>query len=269
VTQFVAVVKDMTERRRIQAQAIEMKVASLVQKRLYPQHALNIGGFEIAGAVFPAEATCGDYFDFFPMPRDAVGIAIGDVSGHGLGPALVMAETRAYLRSLANELGNIGRIFGRINDILVDDLDDRHYVTLLMVRLDLEDRSLHHCNAGHVPGYLVGSDGEVRAVLGSIGPPLGMFWDREYTSSGRIEMAPGDLLVLLTDGITENLDERDRLFGMERVLEVIRAHRQEPAEQILQHVCQAARDFSAPHPQADDMAIVLCRRTGKLEDVDH
>jgi PAS domain S-box-containing protein len=266
VTHFVAVVKDMTERRRIQAQEIEMKVASLVQKRLYPQRALSLGGFEIAGAVYAAEATCGDYFDFFPMPRDAVGIAIGDVSGHGLGPALVMAETRAYLRSLANELTNIGRIFERINDILVDDLDDRHYVTLLMVRLDLENRSLHHCNAGHIPGYLVGSNGEVRAILGSVGPPLGMFWERKYPSSERIDIAPGDSLVLLTDGITENLDGRDRMFGMERVLDVIKEHRQKPVEQILQHVCQAARDFAAPHPQADDMAIVICRRTDKRED---
>jgi PAS domain S-box-containing protein len=260
-THFVAVVKDMTERRRIQAQEIEMRVASVVQKKLYPQRGPLVRGFEVAGAVLPAKATCGDYFDYLPMTRDAMGIAIGDVSGHGFGPALLMAETRAYLRSLTHEWRNLGRIFAWINDVLVDDLEDEHFVTLMVVQLDTERRCLRYCNAGHIPGYLLGSDGAVKAVLASNGPPLGMYPDREYGCSEETITEPGDLLVLLTDGITESQDSSERFFGVEGALDVIRAHQGEPTEQLLHHVFRAARDFAGPQPQEDDMTIVLCRRT--------
>jgi PAS domain S-box-containing protein len=123
ITHFVSLVKDMTEIMKRQEQEIEMHLASLVQEKLYPQQPPCVEGFDIAGATFPAEVTCGDYYDFITMPNDSLGIAIGDVSGHGLGPALVMAQTRAYLRSLSQTNGNLPAILCRLNQALFSTSD--------------------------------------------------------------------------------------------------------------------------------------------------
>jgi len=238
---FVAVVKDMTERRRVQAQEIEMKLAALVQQRLYPQSPPQLVGCEIAGAVFSAEATGGDYFDYIAMPDGTVGNVIGDVSGHGFGPALVMAETRAYLRSLAQAHCDSAEILTRINKILVSDLEDERYVTLLFTKLDMAGRRLIYANAGHPPGYVLRRDGAVKTVLGDGGPPLGMFRHSEYACAPSIVLEPGDMVVLLTDGVMETQAPDDRFFGIEGVFEVIRAHRDQSANQMLLHIHETLR----------------------------
>lgn len=256
---FVAVVKDMTDRRRVQAQEVEMKLASLVQQRLYPQCPPRLAGYDIAGGVFSAEATGGDYFDYITMPDGTIGILIGDVSGHGFGPALVMAETRAYLRSLAQEHRDFGEILTSINEILVTDLEEQRYVTLLVAQLDVAGRSLVYTNAGHPPGYVLDRSGAIKATLDRGGPPLGMFRHTEYACSRSIVLEPGDMVILLTDGVTETQAPDDSYFGVEGVLEVLRAQRHQSAKQILQNIHEALRSFAHDRPQLDDETIVLVK----------
>ena len=259
IIHFVSVAKDMTDRFRRQAQEIEMGYASRIQQRLYPASAPRVPGYDIAGAVFPATATCGDYFDYMALADGGLGLVIGDVCGHGLGPALIMATTRSYLRMLSTSRSSPGQVFETINDALYTDLDPHDYVAMVLVRLDVGSRRFSYANAGHVSGYHLDPSGAVKTVLSSTGVPLGMFPGQTYGSSDGLGLEPGELVVLFTDGIPEAENPAGDLFGVENALEVIRASRHESAEEIVQGLCRAARGFVDGAPQQDDITVVVCK----------
>ncbi len=150
----------------------EFRAAGEIQQRLYPTARPTLEGFEIAGALYPAKATAGDYFDYIPMLDDCLGIVLGDVSSHGMGPALVMSETRACLRTLAQTHSDVGEILTRANKVLAADSSELHFVTLAMARLDPHNRTMVYASAGQ-RGYLLHQGYDV-AILDSTGLPLGI-----------------------------------------------------------------------------------------------
>ena len=267
----VLVVQDVTERHRserelreketlLQHRKVEMELAADVQRRLYPRRAPTFPGLDVAGAVDPAEETCGDYFDYVPLPDGSLLLAIGDVSGHGLGPALVMAETRAYVRSLAKAGEPPRSILKHINDAFCADLGDDQFVTMALVSIASDGRTITYASAGHTPVLHIDADGELKASLGFTGPPLGMFGDRDYTQENGYTLAAGDILVLMTDGATEAPAPDGRMFEERGVLEVVRAHRGESAEAIVQWVDAALHNFAGEALGRDDVTLVVCKR---------
>jgi sigma-B regulation protein RsbU (phosphoserine phosphatase) len=260
---FVGFIRDISERKRAERELQENKeqfqVARDIQQRLFPRIAPELPGFEIAGASQPAEATGGDYFDFLPMVSQRWGIVIGDVAGHGIGPALLMAETRAYLRILAKDRADAGEILTQVNRVLDEDLSEERFVTLLLVQLDPETRTLTYANAGHPPGFVLSQSGEVKELLKRSGPPLGIRPDAHYTSSPALPLAPGDLVLLLTDGFEEALADDDDCFGTDRALKVVREHRESSAQSIIQALYNALRKFSDGMPQADDLTAIIIK----------
>lgn len=259
ITHFVSVLKDITERRKLQQQEIELEIASRVQSRLFPATPPSIQGFDLGCAVFPAEETCGDYFDFLKMPNGAVGIVIADVSGHGVGPALVMAQTRASLRSLARDRSDPGEILAEINDILVSDLGENFFVTMLMATLDTKSGALKYANAGHPEGWVMTDEGVVRAALDSTGVPLGLFPDRVFECRDA-RLDPGEMLVLLTDGVFEAESPEEEEFGPDRTVDVIRSSRRRSAQDVVAALYHATCEFSRKKQQADDITLVVCKR---------
>jgi sigma-B regulation protein RsbU (phosphoserine phosphatase) len=204
--------------------------------------------------------TGGDYFDYLPMPSNGVGIAVGDVCGHGLASALIMAETRAFLRPLAAQQADPAETLSRLNAFLYQDLqEDGHFVTLFLGCLDTAARRLVYASAGHPPGFLLGATGALKAALGATGCPLGLFCTSGYESSETLEIEPGDVLVLLTDGITETEAPDGTVFGTEGALDVIRACLARPAAEIVQCLRDAVTRFSDGMPQRDDVTIVICK----------
>src|SRR4051794_34174476 len=139
----------------------EIRLARQIQQKLFPVAPLPPAGFDISGASYPAEATGGDYFDYIPM-RGGLGVVIGDVSGHGFGPALLIAELRAYLRAFLLTRTDVGEIVGLLNRALADDAPEGYFATLLLACLDPATRSFVYASAGHVPAYILGRDGEVK-----------------------------------------------------------------------------------------------------------
>jgi sigma-B regulation protein RsbU (phosphoserine phosphatase) len=256
---LVSVLKDVTDRLRNEQLQVEMEVARQVQQRLYPKSAPRLPGFDIAGAAYPAETMCGDLFDFFPMPGDSLGLTVADVCGHGIGPSLLMAQTRAYLRSLALSCFDVGELLRRLNEILVVDSDVKDYVTLLAARLDPRARTLVYASAGHVSGYVLGRDGEVRDRLDSTGIPLGMFEGQRFPSSRTLSLEPDETVILLTDGIAEVGELEGNAFGTGRLLRFIKEHRTESASRIVEGLYRAAKRFQTEGPQIDDMTIVICK----------
>ena len=259
ITHFVAVVKDITERRKKEQLELEIQLAALVQKKLYPQLSPKIPGLDIAGAVFPAKVVCGDYFDYLTMPNEGLGIVIGDVRGHGFGPALVMAATRAHLRSLVKTRSDLGEILTAVSQTLASDLEDDNFVTLLVARIDIRTRELTYVNAGHTSGYVLDRTGAVKAELASTGMPLGVSPENGHSTGQPVSLETGDLVVLLTDGITESQTPDGEYLEADGALEVIKSHYDKPVREIVDQIHKAARDFAGSLPQEDDITIVVCR----------
>ena len=260
---FVGFFRDITERKRAEAELLENKeqfrVAAEIQQHLFPRSAPRCHGLDIAGKSFPADATGGDYFDFLPMLDNCLGIVIGDVTGHGVGPALLMAETRAYLRVLSRFNSDAGIILTEANHVLAEDLGSERFVTLFLARLNPKKRSIAYVNAGHIPGYILGASGEVLAPLRRTGIPLGLRPDTTYHESGEIELSPGQMILMLTDGFEETVGVDEEMLGSERVLELIRRHRQAPAEEIVQALYDLVHEFGGGSPQIDDLTAIVVK----------
>lgn len=260
---FVGFIRDITERKRAEKELRENKeqfrVAREIQQRLFPKAPPVLEGFDIAGATYPAEATGGDYFDYLPMLHDRFGIVVGDVTGHGVGPALLMAETRAYLRILAGRREDVGEILTRANSVLAEDVGNERFVTLFLARLNPKQRTFTYASAGHPSGYLIGSAGQIKASLPRTGVPLGIQPDTTYSSSPEFTLASSDLILLTTDGIEETMTLDNTIFGIDRILEVVRANRSKPAAEIVRALYKSARDFSKNAPQTDDITAIVIK----------
>jgi hypothetical protein len=202
----------------------------------------------------------GDYFDAFLMRDGSLALVIGDASGHAIGPALVIAETRAYIRAFAMTSADPGTILTLANQRLCEDLPGSHFVTLFLGRLDPRTGSLSYAGAGHCPGYVLSPAGQIRATLLSQGLPLSIDSAGRYPSGSVNQLAAGELLFLYTDGLVEAGSSGSvGLFGIERTLDVLRAHWTETPDQILDAICRAASDFSPGCEQSDDMTAILVK----------
>ncbi len=260
IEHFVSVMKDVTDRIRAEQHEIEMRYASAVQRRLYPLSAPVIAGLDIAAATFPALATCGDYYDYLTLQDGSLGVVIGDVSGHGLGPALIMVETRACLRFLAESCGSLGDVLTKTNAMLYEDLEDDRYVALILAKFDPAAGRLEYANAGHTSAYHLDARGRVKAVMESSGPPAGVLPGVSYGVVENPPLEDGDIVVFLTDGVTETEDPSGNAFGAEAAIDVIRDHLDATARDLIQHVQNAAREFARGAPQMDDITLIVCKK---------
>ena len=266
---------DITPHKRAEAEAgraaAEFRVARRIQQKLFPRTvpelpgldiAVATFGFDIGGASYPAEAIGGDYYDFVPLRGGSLGIAIGDVSGHGVGPALLMAEVRAFFRAFAQTEADVGAILGLMNRVLVPDIDEDRFVTLLLARLDPHTRRFSYASAGHQPGFILDAVGNVRRTLGSTGTPLGLFPDDAFPAGEEVQLAPGDLVLLVTDGVMEARDPGGARFGVQRTLNLVRAYRQESAGAIVENLYHGVRAFGQTLPQYDDVTATVIKVSG-------
>lgn len=262
VTQFVSVMKDMTERRRVLEQEAELRLAAKVQQRLYPRRPPRLAGVEVGGFVLSASATCGDYYDWASLGDGCLGIVIGDVVGHGLGPALTMAATRAYLRALVPLQLPPDEVLRQLNAMLEQDLGGGQFVTMCLARVDVPRKQLLYANAGHPAGLVVGARGALKATLRSTGIPLGLMSETSYASPAAIALETGDLIVLLTDGITECRDVSGRFLEDGPILDLLRAHIADPVPVILDRIRETLTAFTTGRTMQDDATMVVCRLVG-------
>jgi PAS domain S-box-containing protein len=258
-THFVAVARDMTDRRLREEQEMELALARSVQQGLFPARAPQAHGFDIAGTAHPTAAMCGDYYDFVVLDDHRLCLAVGDACGHGLGPALVMASTRAYLRAYLNTLPAVGDVLRTLNRTLAAELEDGRFVTMMLASLDARARTLTHANAGHPPGLVLGRDGRVRAMLESTAPPLGVLPEFGVGDVPPIALEAGDIVVLMTDGVIESRAPDGDLLGVEGALRIVRSHLDGDARGILDGLVAGAREFTRGRGPGDDLAAIVCR----------
>jgi DNA-binding response OmpR family regulator len=245
---------DVSTQKRMQD---ELDAARHVQQAFFPRDSPDVPGFDIAGAVYAAEETAGDYFDFIPMEGGCWGTVVGDVTGHGLGPALLMAELRAYLRAVATTRPHSGEILMLANRFLSDDLEEHRFVTLFFARVDPADSSFTFAAAGH-NGYLLKANGEIE-TLKSTGLPLGLIPDTIINTSFRVVLEPGDVLFVPTDGFQEAHTASNELFGLQRTLEFVKDRRDLPGSQTIEELRSEVCDFVGSRDIADDMSAIIVR----------
>ncbi len=243
----------------LQENNAQMLAARRIQKLLLPDAPPTLPGFDIAAVSHPAEFTSGDYFDYFPMLGAGTAFAIGDVCGHGLGPALLAASTHALLRSLAETHGDIREILAHANPFVGKITRGESFVTLLFGCLDPRTRSFRYASAGHPTGYVLDASGAVKIRLESTGLPLGIEPEAEFPVRDSIVLEPGDTLLLLTDGILEARSPELVPFGAERTLEIVRANRSRTAEEILASLVRAVCEFARREAPLDDMTAIAIK----------
>jgi serine phosphatase RsbU (regulator of sigma subunit) len=244
----------------------ELATARAIQVRLLPNTEPVVTGFEVVGASIPSREIGGDYFDFLAQGDDKIGIAIGDVSGKGMPAALLMSNLQASLHGQVLHPGSVSGVVERVNDLLVKSTDPHMFATFFYGLLDAGQASFTCTNAGHNPPILLRADGTIEELTTG-GLLLGMMGEQVYKQD-TVTLAPGEIIVLYTDGITEAVgpaadeDDYDAMFGEEALFEVLRRNRHLPAAGIKDAILGAVSTHTSGVAQSDDITLVVIRRQG-------
>jgi serine phosphatase RsbU (regulator of sigma subunit) len=244
----------------------ELETAREIQERLLPSDEPDLADFEITGASIPTRQIGGDYFDFIIQDDGVVGVAIGDVSGKGMPAALLMSNLQASLHGQVIHPSPVSGVVGRVNDLIVGSTDPHMFATFFYGRLDTRSAVFTSTNAGHNPPLVLRADGEFEE-LKSGGLLLGMVGGVAYKEEST-ELAPGEIVVMFTDGITEAVgpsaeeDDPEAMFGEEALKEVILRNRHLPAVGIKEAILDAVSQHTSGVAQSDDITLVVIRRQG-------
>lgn len=255
---MAAITEEITHRERLNR---EVEIAREVQERLFPQELPKIDGLDYFGACRPALGVGGDYYDFLALPEGHLGIALGDVSGKGIGAALLMASLQASLRSeAARAPEDIAAVVANVNRLVYQASTSNRYATFFYAQYDPSRRQLTYVNAGHNPPMLFRKNGDAGQVLRleAGGTVVGLLESYPYEQE-KLAILPGDLLILFTDGISEAMNSADEEWGEERFEEAVKACSHLSAHEILDQLVRDADAFAAGAKQHDDMTLVVIK----------
>jgi phosphoserine phosphatase RsbU/P len=234
----------------------EIEIAREVQRRLFPQRVPELPHVELAARCIQARSVGGDYYDFLDLGPDRVGLVLGDVSGKGIPAALRMANLQAYLRVLTDGAPQDPlRVMRQVNRSLWQNTPPGDFATLFFGIFTDPVRRLTYINCGHHPALCMRRDGSVER-LAATATVLGAFEEWECTL-GRTQLAPGDLLVAYSDGVTE-AQRGPEQFGEERLLEALRSCADAPPEAIVAAILDRVQEFGAGD-QSDDLTLLVAR----------
>jgi len=257
VCAVASVSTDISETVRTRQIERELEIAQDFQRHLYPRAGVATTGFEIAGINQAASRLCGDYYDYFETRPRCLMVGVGDVSGHGVGPALQMTNVSCLTRVLGRLRLPIQEILAQVNDNLCQSLPFDSFVTMFLAEIDLGSQTLSYLGAGH-EALLISATGEVQRLTAAQ-CPLGINPAADFAEVTCQPIRSGDLLVLLTDGIIETMNHRDQQFGMERVASVICGHRRGTPQEIIDRLFDAMAEFTGSRLHADDATVVVVR----------
>jgi sigma-B regulation protein RsbU (phosphoserine phosphatase) len=264
----ISLAEKMAEQMEVERRvAREMEIAREVQARLFPQKLPMMKTLEYMGGCIPARAVGGDYYDFLKLREGHLTMVLADIAGKGVSGALLMANLQANLRSqCAVAVDDLSRALASVNHSFCENTGDASYATLFFADYDDSSRRLRYANCGHLPPLLLcareAADDQFSGTekverLEATSTVVGLFneWQCEVAE---VKLAPGDLLVLYTDGITEARSAEGEEFGESRLLDTLRSHCHLPVEQLLQAVVRAVQQFTDGEQQ-DDITLVIAR----------
>jgi phosphoserine phosphatase RsbU/P len=247
--------------------AQEMEFARQVQARLFPQKLPAMKTLEYTGVCVQARKVGGDYYDFLELRPNRLALVLADIAGKGVSGALLMANLQANLRSqYALAVDDLPRLLTSVNRLFWENTDDASYATLFFADYNDSSRKLRYANCGHLPPLLLRAGRSSKEVsetpnverLGSTCTVMGLFeaWQCQIAE---VELAPGDTLVLYTDGVTEATNADGEEFGESHLLDTLQSHAARPVGPLLHTVVAAVQQFSGGNDQQDDITLVIAR----------
>jgi sigma-B regulation protein RsbU (phosphoserine phosphatase) len=264
IESFNTMAEQLEERIRLK-EALDL--AMEVQQGLLPKEAPKIEGLDIAGKCIYCDQTGGDYYDFLEFSEldGRIGVVVGDVAGHGIGAALIMATVRSLLRSRLTQPGTLGQVVTDVNRLLcLDTSQSSSFMTLFFMLADRVNEKIDWVRAGHDPAIIYDASTDSFSELRGTGIALGVdetLSFHEYEYSG---WAGDQIIVVGTDGIWETSSDQGEMYGKERLLDLIRLHRNRSAQQIVLTITDALVEFRRTAPQQDDVTLVVIK-TNPLE----
>lgn len=245
---------DVRARERIEQ---ELRVAQLIQQQFLPKELPRLQGWHVAAFYRAAQEVGGDFYDFFELPEGKIGIVVGDVTGHGVPAALVMATTRSLIRSDAPRQVSPSAVLERANEFLESDIPANMFVTCLYAVLEPATGRLRFANAGHDLPYVRRPDGLV-VELRATGMPLGAMPGMRYDDK-EATLAPGDVLLLHSDGVAEAHDPGREMFGFPRMRQLMTGHAD--GQELIDGLLEALHRFTGDGwEQEDDITLVTLVR---------
>lgn len=239
-----------------------LSLAMEVQRNLLPATDPTIDGLDIAGHSTYCDETGGDYYDFLDVTGiddDTAVIALGDVMGHGVAAAMLMATARGILRSRCAVPGSLADFLEHLNDMLVPDTKGHRFMTMLLLTITPGRRELRWSSAGHGPPIVYDSNTDTFPDLSGGDLPLGIVGDEHYEEFVTSDIGPGHIILAATDGLWEAKGADGRLYGMERVHDLLRAHAHRPASEISHEIREALNAYVGPEGQDDDLTFVIIK----------
>jgi len=237
----------------------QLQMAKEVQTHLLPMSDPAVQGYDIAGICIPAEKIGGDYYDYLQLPDGKLGIAVADVSGHGISSALVMSAFRSQLRTYTLENESPAQIACAINGRLPEFTGGNHFITMVYGLLDPTKDEIKFTRCGHPSPWLLHSDGGSETLLINK-PALGIYKKVPYLDENKT-LYPGDVLVVYTDGVVDTEDPHEKAFGSKRLKKIIRENRGLSAKALIHEVIKKTRHFSEFQPFLDDFTLVVIKKT--------
>ncbi|MDP4858143.1 MAG: SpoIIE family protein phosphatase [Desulfobacterales bacterium] len=257
---FNTMMEQLKERIRLKA---ALDLAMEVQQNLLPKQYNSMPGLDIAGRSHYCDETGGDYYDFLEVgSRDSnqFGLAVGDVSGHGISAALLMASVRAFLRCRLTQLGGAADIITDVNRLITADTrESGHFMTLFYAEIDPSSKTLQWVRAGHDPAFFYDPTADTIEELRGKGIALGIDANYAYRQSAKTGLSAGQILLVGTDGIWETLDDSGRMFGKTRLAALIREHASYSSEILIQAIMTALKDFRGSARQEDDVTLAVAK----------
>jgi sigma-B regulation protein RsbU (phosphoserine phosphatase) len=239
----------------LEQQEREIAEAKAIQEKLLPREIPQLRGYEIASSWQSAGTVGGDYFDVLPLGQNALGLCIADVAGKGIPAALLMSNLQAAVRGLSSPTLAPHDLCQSLNALVWRNTHTDRFITLFFAQLDGPTRQLRYANAGHNAPFVVHRDGSHRR-LEEGGGVLGVFAEQSY-SMAELQLAPGDRVVLFTDGVTEACNSEGEEFGETRLSALLEEHRALSAAAIREKIVAAILKFSGGHRTDDATLLVL------------
>lgn len=243
----------------------ELAVAREIQMGTFPRKMPPLEGYELVGHSVPADETGGDSFDVIGLEGERLMLLLGDATGHGIGPALSVVQVRSMLRVAMRLHADLDQSLTQINDQLDEDLASNRFVTAFLGLLDAPNHRVDYHSAGQGPLLLFRAESGDCESFGATATPLGMFSGFPPKPALSLDLAPGDILCLMTDGVFEQEDANGEQVGEERVIELIRRNRNAPASELLEALFALVREHRGAAPQSDDVTVLLVRRLPRNE----
>jgi serine phosphatase RsbU (regulator of sigma subunit) len=235
----------------------DLTLAAQVQRRVLPKPPI-VPGLELAAAMQTARLLGGDYYDFFNISDEIVDVVIADVSGKGAAASLLMPSLAVALRLRARELSGPAAILKDLDEVLKQITNPATFVTMFYARLKPALRTLEYACGGHNPPLLLRPSTGESILLEQAGPIMGILPDAQFSNT-LIPLEPGDILTLYTDGVTEQENESEEQFSLERLTKLLLNKEAEPATALVADISEAVSTFAGNTEQTDDLTVVIAK----------